>query len=38
LALLDDFIEEYGVNYIIKACNSDANHPRIVRNCMMAHE
>jgi hypothetical protein len=37
-ALLDDFIQEYGVNYVIKACNSDANHPRVVQNWMLEHE
>ena len=37
-ALLDDFIEEYGLNYAFKACNSDANHPRVFQNWMLAHE
>lgn len=37
-ALLDDFIAEYGLNYVIKAANSDANHPRVVQNWMLEHE
>lgn len=37
-SLLDAFIPEWGLNYIIKACNSDANHPRVVQNWMLEHE
>ncbi|MDO7836765.1 DUF1214 domain-containing protein [Sphingobium sp. HBC34] len=37
-ALLDDFIQEYALNYINKACNSDAEHPRIFQNWMIAHD
>jgi hypothetical protein len=25
-ALLDDYIQEYALNYVLKACNSDAGH------------
>ncbi len=35
---LDDFIPEYAMNYVIKAVASDANHPRVGHNWMMAHE
>ena len=38
MALLDDFIQEWGLNYVNKACNSDANHPRVFQNWMLAHE
>ena len=38
LSLLDDFIPEWGLNYINKACNSDANHPRVFQNWMLGHE
>ncbi|MBB4614227.1 DUF1214 domain-containing protein [Novosphingobium taihuense] len=36
--LLGDFIQEYALNYINKACNSDANYPRIFQNWMIEHE
>ncbi len=38
LARLDAAIQEYGVNYCIKAANSDSNYPRIVQNWMLEHE
>lgn len=38
LSLLDDFIPEWGLNYINKACNSDPEHPRIFQNWMIEHE
>ena len=38
LAIIEPAIREYGVNYCIKAANSDANHPRIVQNWMLDHE
>ena len=37
-ALLDDFIQEYGLNYVQKACNSDPEYPRVFQNWMIAHE
>jgi hypothetical protein len=38
LSLLESAIQEYGLNYLVKAANSDANHPRIVQNWMYEHE
>lgn len=38
MALLEDAIYEFGVNYCIKAANSDVNHPRVAQNWMLAHE
>jgi hypothetical protein len=36
--LAQQAIEEYCFNYTLKACNSDAGHPRVVRLFTQAHE
>jgi len=38
LSCIEAAIQEYGVNYCLKAANSDSNHPRIVQNWMLEHE
>lgn len=36
-ALFESAMDEYAFNYILKAVNSDANHPRIVQDFMPPH-
>jgi hypothetical protein len=31
-------VQDYALNYINKACNGGAGHPRIVQNWMLTHE
>ena len=38
LSLLRPAIREYGLNYLVKAANSDANYPRVVQSWMYDHE
>jgi hypothetical protein len=38
MAMLEPAMQEYCLNYCIKAASSDASHPRIAQNWMLEHE